>query len=125
MEVSTTNWTFVPLRIDVSDRDEGTVKAYYISMDDSSVAPQRVQYPLLLRPTGTPEYFTLPQSFDPLSMLKNPMLIMMLVFGGMVFIMPTMNSAVQQQQQELARQKKQATPQDTSEQKTTKSRKQH
>jgi hypothetical protein len=108
LEVISIDHHFVPLRIDVSAKEDGRVRAFYFSTEDASSAPQRVQYPLLLRPVGIPVYFTKPQAFDPFSLLKNPMMIMMLVFGVMMFVMPSMTAAVQDQQQQMQREQREA-----------------
>lgn len=87
LEVISIDYNFPPLRIDVNPKFDGSVRAFSFSTEDAASAPQRVKYPLLLRPTDSPVYFTKPQAFDPFSLLKNPMVIMMLVFGVMMFVM--------------------------------------
>ena len=47
-----------------------------------------LRYPIILTPRQKAEYFVERQSFNALGMLKNPMVLMMIVMGGMVLAMP-------------------------------------
>lgn len=47
-------------------------------------------YPLQLVPSLRLEFFTEPRSLDVLGMLKNPMVLMMIVSAGLMFVMPKM-----------------------------------
>jgi hypothetical protein len=108
VHVSSIHYTFPNLKLDIDG--DLQIKAFYVSTEDSSVIPERAQYPLVLKPTGQNEYFTQAQSFDPLSMLKNPMVIMMLVFGFMMFVMPSLNATMQEQQREMQKQQQRQPP---------------
>jgi len=56
----------------------------------SSFSQPVMAHPLLLKPKGRFDYFTERKVFNPLNMLKNPTVIMMLVMGGMAFGLPKM-----------------------------------
>jgi ER membrane protein complex subunit 7 len=51
-------------------------------------AKRPVKYPLVLNPKGTYQYFQTKRGFSIFSMLKNPMVLMMLFGVGMTVIMP-------------------------------------
>ncbi len=53
-------------------------------------AKRPVKYPLVLNPKGTYQYFQSKKGFSILSMLKNPMVLMMLFSVGMMVVMPKM-----------------------------------
>ncbi len=103
VEVASVQHEFQQVRLEIGSKNE-PVRAFYVSTEDSSVPSQRAPYPLVLKPVGQIDYFTEKPAFDPFSLLKNPMVIMMLVFGVMMFAMPSVNAAVQEQQKELQKQ---------------------
>mmetsp|Transcript_3324 Transcript_3324/g.5058 ORF Transcript_3324/g.5058 Transcript_3324/m.5058 type:complete len:219 (+) Transcript_3324:86-742(+) len=52
-------------------------------------APKKVTaYPLQLKPHAAYQYFEVKKGFNLFSILKNPMVLMMLFSGGMMFMMP-------------------------------------
>ena len=53
-------------------------------------AKQVTSYPLVLHPHATYEYFEKKKGFSMFSILKNPMVIMMVMSAGLMFLMPKM-----------------------------------
>jgi hypothetical protein len=53
-------------------------------------AKKVVKYPLVLYAKGTYQYFEVKKGFSIFSLLKNPMVLMMLFSVGMMFVMPKM-----------------------------------
>lgn len=51
---------------------------------------QVTSYPLVLHPHATYEYFEKKKGFSMFSILKNPMVIMMVMSAGLMFLMPKM-----------------------------------
>mmetsp|Transcript_16013 Transcript_16013/g.44345 ORF Transcript_16013/g.44345 Transcript_16013/m.44345 type:complete len:231 (+) Transcript_16013:132-824(+) len=51
---------------------------------------QATKYPLVLNPIATYSYFEVRRGFSLFSLLKNPMVLMMVFSGGMMFMMPKM-----------------------------------
>mmetsp|Transcript_9654 Transcript_9654/g.16965 ORF Transcript_9654/g.16965 Transcript_9654/m.16965 type:complete len:220 (-) Transcript_9654:939-1598(-) len=68
-------------------------------------AKKVVKYPLVLSPKGTYQYFEVKKGFSILSLLKNPMVLMMLFSVGMMVWMPKMMEGLEPE--EKARMKKQ------------------
>ena len=68
-------------------------------------AKRAVKYPLVLNPKGTYQYFQTKKGFNIMSMLKNPMVLMMLFSVGMMVVMPKMMEGLDPE--EKARMRKQ------------------
>eukprot|EP00466_Bigelowiella_natans_P012736 jgi/Bigna1/128454/aug1.6_g3162 len=81
MEIQSTDYEFSPVRVDISGRDKGKVRAMTA---DPMKRKERIQYPLSLRPIGKTQYFEVHKAFNPLNLLKNPMALMM---GAMMLVM--------------------------------------
>lgn len=79
VEVLTPDYTFDPIRIDVSGRERGKVKATSLLADTYEKMP----YPLIFRPISKPEYYEKRQPWSIKPMLSNPMVWLL---GG-TFIM--------------------------------------
>ena len=47
-------------------------------------------YPIVLNPRGQKIYVVAEKGFDIIEMFKNPMMMMMLIAGSMIFLMPKM-----------------------------------
>eukprot|EP00980_Cylindrotheca_fusiformis_P011647 scaffold2751_cov131-Cylindrotheca_fusiformis.AAC.14 len=56
----------------------------------AGAAKQPIKYPLVLYPYAKYQYFEQRRGFSPFSMLKNPMVMMMIFSGVMMFVMPKM-----------------------------------
>lgn len=77
------------LRIDVSTADpHASVHAYVPGTSLALAPPVSLEYPLVLPARARNSYFVEREAFNPLDMLKSPMMLLMLVTGGMVFVMP-------------------------------------
>jgi hypothetical protein len=84
-------------------------------VEDSMDAPKCIQYaypgankqpidhPLVLTATATYEYFEKRPGFSILSLLKNPMLLMMVFSVGMMFLMPKMMENLDPEEREQMR----------------------
>lgn len=97
LEVYHPDFIFSPIRIDVSAKEKGKVRA--------SIAATRakLQYPLSLRPDKPAVYFQQHAPVDWTSMLKNPMVIMMGITMIMVVVMPRMLSGMDPKELEAMR----------------------
>jgi hypothetical protein len=68
-----------------------TTHVQYLAPGRLALAPSTtpsLAYPLQLVPTSKLEFFSEPKSLDILGMLKNPMVLMMVVSAGLMFVMP-------------------------------------
>jgi len=81
LEVQCPEFVFSPIRIDISARDKGKVRA---TTADPMRKKERIRYPLSIKPIARPQYFEEHKPFNPLSFLANPMVLMM---GVMMLIM--------------------------------------
>lgn len=61
---------------------------------------QAVSYPLELIAHASYQYYEARQRFSIFAIFKNPMLLMMLVMGGMMFMMPKMMENLDPEQKE-------------------------
>jgi len=84
LDVAMNDFTFQPVRVDVSAKDKGKARASSLFKKD------RLPYPLVMRPTPT-EYFQKRVPYDWLGMLKNPMVLMMGVPLILMFMMPKLD----------------------------------
>jgi hypothetical protein len=67
-----------------------------------------VKYPLVLTPHATYDYFEPQRGFSVFSMLKNPMVLMMLVSAGLMYGMPKMMEGLDPEEKEQMRKQMQA-----------------
>lgn len=81
LEVQDLENVFAPVRVDVSAKENGRVRASNADSGD------RAAYPLVLRPEQPAEYFVKRVPYDWTALLKNPMVMMM---GFSVFLMVVM-----------------------------------
>eukprot|EP00668_Euglena_longa_P001952 GGOE01002277.1.p1 GENE.GGOE01002277.1~~GGOE01002277.1.p1 ORF type:complete len:268 (+),score=46.66 GGOE01002277.1:732-1535(+) len=86
---------FPQVRVDMSRKKKGKVRASIA--EDGKV--ETIKYPLLLEPKAKAQYFVPREEYSMMGMLKNPMVIMMLVFGGMAFLMPRLADPEQMKEQ--------------------------
>jgi len=89
VEVSHPQFVFPSLRVEFSPTGDEKV---WPSLASSSSPSSRLPSPISVAPIGPAVYFAPREPFNPWSLLKNPMVIMMLVTAGMVFIFPRMMS---------------------------------
>jgi len=103
LEVVNTVYTFEPVVVEINEieaagGDEDTllkrrnqqaqIRPYLYNI--KSGKGQRLVYPLQLEPSMRIQYFEVEQPFNPMSYLKNPMVIMVLVSGLLMFMMKRM-----------------------------------
>lgn len=67
-----------------------------------------IKYPLVLAPHATYDYFLPKKGFSIFSMLKNPMVLMMLVSGALMYYMPKMMEGLDPEEKEQMRKQMQA-----------------
>ena len=84
LEVQDLENVFPPVRIDISAKESGRVRA---SNPDTS---ERLAYPLVLRPLAPAQYFEVRVPYDWTAMLKNPMVMMMGFSLFLMVLMPKM-----------------------------------
>jgi len=96
LDVILPEYIFVPIRIDVSARDKGKVRAS--AMNVHSVAPlqsqssrqEKLQYPLSLKPDYKADFFMKREVWSVWSLLRQPMVLMMGVTALIVIVFPRM-----------------------------------
>ncbi|KIY72136.1 hypothetical protein CYLTODRAFT_486539 [Cylindrobasidium torrendii FP15055 ss-10] len=82
------DFVFDEMRVDVLADSLVEVRPYALATRLNPPAPRLLSYPMMLFPRSRNAYFVQPESFDITSMLKSPMILMMLVTGGLVLGMP-------------------------------------
>jgi len=87
MQVHASNWTFIPIRVDVSK--SGLIKASKISTPSTNIP-----HPLKIEPDFRADYFMVREGFNVGSLLKNPMIIMMGVTFLMIVVLPKLMSGM-------------------------------
>ncbi|TEB39198.1 hypothetical protein FA13DRAFT_1725170 [Coprinellus micaceus] len=94
LSVISHDYTFDQLRIDVLDSPEGAVgvevRPYIAGTPLNPPADVLLPHPITLAAKQKFSYFTAPESFNVLSMLSNPMTMMMVVAGFMMLATPYM-----------------------------------
>lgn len=74
--------------IPVSSSDTPDIRPYVPGTPLLPPAPIALPYPIVLQARQRADYFVKPDAFDVLAMFKNPMMLMMVFGGVMVFAMP-------------------------------------
>lgn len=105
LEVQMTGYSFDPLRVDVSSREHGKIRAVVLF----SSPPERVKYPLALKATPI-SYFQMREQWSILALLKQPMVLMILVTLVLLLVFPRMvahmdpeeRKALQRQQAQMS-----------------------
>jgi len=77
-----------PVLVEVSDSKE--VKARGYLYDIRIGKGQKLAHPMVLQPSKLMNYFEVKEGFNPISYLKNPMTIMIIVSVGLMFFMKNM-----------------------------------
>jgi len=98
LEILMVDYFFLPVRLDVSAREKGRVRASLLVPSSSSsqslslqnIRKDKLQYPLSLTPIHKPDYFQRRAPMNIMGMLKNPMVIMILITLVIVVVMPRM-----------------------------------
>ncbi|KAF8581379.1 hypothetical protein K439DRAFT_1636250 [Ramaria rubella] len=89
LSVSSSNFQFNQLRVDVSTAEpHASIHAYVPGTPLSPAPPVSSAYPIILFARAKNVYFVEREGFDPLGMLKSPMMLMMLATGGFLFATP-------------------------------------
>jgi len=86
LQVSMVQYVFQPIRVDISAKDNGKVRA------TPMFRRERLPYPLVLRPSGNAQYFTKRKPYNFMSLFKNPMVLVMGVTLILVVVFPKMLS---------------------------------
>lgn len=84
LEVADGEYTYSPVLVEIED---GTPQAF--SLSAGRKLPQSPG-PIVFRPETKSQHFVQHEGFNVLSLLKQPMVLMMVVFGGMALLMSTM-----------------------------------
>jgi len=89
LSVISHDFYFEQLRVDISTADpQPSVHPYAPGTPLSPASPVRLPYPITLSARSKNAYFVEREGFNPLGMLKSPMMLMMIVTGGMLFATP-------------------------------------
>ncbi|PIL32041.1 hypothetical protein GSI_06745 [Ganoderma sinense ZZ0214-1] len=82
---------FEQIRVDVFESETlPEVRPYFPGTPLSPPSTVTLPYPITLSARGKYDYFIPRESFNVLAMFKNPMMMLMLVAGGLVLLTPTM-----------------------------------
>lgn len=95
LDFSVANYIFPQVRIDMSKKKRGKFRASISEQGRVETVP----YPLLMEPKARAQYFEPREEYTIGSIVKNPMVMMLLVFGGMAFLMPKMADPEQMKEQ--------------------------
>ncbi|KZT74696.1 hypothetical protein DAEQUDRAFT_760722 [Daedalea quercina L-15889] len=89
LSVVSHDYHFDKLRVDVFETESlPEVRPYIPGTPLSPPSPVTLPYPILLTARAKNDYFAPPQSFNLMGMFQSPMMLMMLVMGGMMLAMP-------------------------------------
>lgn len=112
LEVVNTVYTFEPVVVEITEIENASgdeeirrkgqtaqIRPYLYNI--KSGKGHRLVYPLQLEPSMRIQYFEVEQPFNPMSYLKNPMVIMVLVSGVLMFMMKRMPKQDLQEMQNM------------------------
>ncbi|KAI0732320.1 hypothetical protein C8Q72DRAFT_142763 [Fomitopsis betulina] len=89
LSVVSHDYHFDKLRVDVFETESlPEVRPYILGTPLSPPSTISLPYPILLSPRHKNDYFVERQSFNLMGMFQSPMMLMMLVMGGMMLAMP-------------------------------------
>ncbi|GAO46277.1 hypothetical protein SAICODRAFT_25247 [Saitoella complicata NRRL Y-17804] len=112
LEVWANTHIFSPVRIDILSADEAAAIAAKASTDEVTVAPEdivvhqtfransfsnkgaKLPYPLTLRPSSQSSFYIPRESLNFKGLLSNPMLLIMIFMGAMMFVMPKLQEGI-------------------------------
>ncbi|KAI9846170.1 MAG: hypothetical protein M1837_004284 [Sclerophora amabilis] len=121
LDVHCRDWSFAPLRVDVSSLGEGDKDSAQDGDDQLKVevyqtfrgnewknkGERKRERPVVLGLVGRREYYSQREGFSPLSLLKNPMILLagfsMLIIFGMPYLMENMDEETRQELEETQR----------------------
>ena len=100
LDVHSSSYYFSQIKIQVleDDDDSSTIKCIEYMYPGSN--KQSIPHPLVLEAHGTYNYFEPRQGFGLFGLLKNPMVLMMIVSFGFMYIMPKMMEGLDEEQRE-------------------------
>lgn len=87
LSVVSPDYTFDQVRIDVQE-NEAEIRPYAPGTPLNPPSPIALSYPISLIPRQKHVYFVPRETFNLLGMLSNPMMLMMIAAGGMMFGLP-------------------------------------
>lgn len=99
LDIHSLEYHFSHVKIQVLD--EGEIKCIEYAYPGAPKRP--IEHPLLLTAHAKYDYFEARQGFSIFSIFKNPMMLMMLVSGGLMFMMPKMMEGMDDEQKEQMR----------------------
>ena len=80
---------FLQLRLDVTNSTlEVLVRPYVPGTPLNPPSPVLLPYPVVLIPREKSVYFVPPETFNLVTMMSNPMMLLMVLGGGMMLAMP-------------------------------------
>jgi len=89
LSVQSRDHTFDSLRIDIAPNDAlPEVHPYVLGTPFNPVSPISLPYPITLTPRSKNTYFVPRESFNLVGMFQNPMMLIMVFTGVMMFAMP-------------------------------------
>eukprot|EP00735_Rhodelphis_limneticus_P001707 TRINITY_DN1236_c0_g1::TRINITY_DN1236_c0_g1_i1::g.26912::m.26912 TRINITY_DN1236_c0_g1::TRINITY_DN1236_c0_g1_i1::g.26912 ORF type:complete len:231 (-),score=72.44,sp/A5PJA8/EMC7_BOVIN/33.52/2e-19,DUF2012/PF09430.5/6.7e-22,CarboxypepD_reg/PF13620.1/0.24 TRINITY_DN1236_c0_g1_i1:821-1471(-) len=88
VEVQSTEFYYPSMRVEVGEANLGSGKSVRAWAMDETGKKSLTPYPLVFTPKFKPNYFEVKEQFSYGVFLKNPMVIMMLFTGLMVFVTP-------------------------------------
>jgi ER membrane protein complex subunit 7 len=114
LDVVNTQYTFEPVVVEITEpqhgeqqedeiigkrKEKAQIRPYLYSLKQGKGT--RLVYPLQLEPSMRVQYFEVEQPFNPMVYLKNPMVIMVLVSGLLMFMMKRMPKQEMQEMQDM------------------------
>lgn len=91
LDVHHVDYSFSLVKLDIDENGQISSQLHTANcVLNTAARPVRVAYPLMMAPTDKVTYFVPRESFDPLSLLKQPMILMMVFTMIMVVVMPKM-----------------------------------
>lgn len=101
LDIHSSKYHFGQIKIQLLAESMDTPKCLEYAYPGAAKTP--VKYPLVLSPHATYEYFEKSKGFSIFSLLKNPMVLMMLFSVVMMFVMPKMMEGLDPEEKEQMR----------------------
>jgi hypothetical protein len=108
VDIALADYAFPVLRVDVSDKGDDRYRVSVadqakVLFDSLAGAPKKQGAVASVEPLGNYKYFVPREAFSVMSILSNPMVLMMVVMGGLMMLMPYIADPeeIKQQQKDM------------------------
>jgi hypothetical protein len=106
LDIDSTIYHFGQIKIQLLEEAMDEPKCLEYAFPGAS--KRAIKYPLVLSPKATKDYFQVKKGFSIFSLLKNPMVLMMVFSAGMMFVMPKMMEGLDPEEKARMKQQMQA-----------------